>query len=220
MKLAASIQCETPRGVSLFLLFENDNSYNESYLKRGVNVMNVMNLTATIVFIFSLAAISFSQTDFEKGVALYENSDNKGAVELFKNVSETKGAKDARAERFLGMSYARLEKHNLARKAFKRADKLKRRKSDKTFKHYKVLYRVYARHTKEPRSNRIQGEVRLAVEFLKDGSIGLIYPYKKLPFGLTKNVVDAVRKIEFEPAMRDGEQITVIGVVSYRFSFS
>lgn len=172
-----------------------------------------------IVLLISLCSSAFAQDDSLLGETAYTDGDYLKAIKLFSSAINN-GEVNQENWRFLGMAFARLKKHDFARKAFKRADKLKRRKSDDTYKHYKIVKSVYARHTRESNDNRVQGEVRVAIEFLKDGSIGFTYPYKKLPHGLTKNVVEAFRKIKFEPAERNGKKITVVGVLFHRFRFN
>ena len=63
-----------------------------------------------------------------------------------------------------------------------------------------------------------QGEITLLVEFRSDGSIGHILPVKTLMYGLTEQAVAAAKKLRFEPVTKNGEPISVIKLVSYRFS--
>jgi TonB family protein len=81
----------------------------------------------------------------------------------------------------------------------------------------------------EAKAAGFKGNVRLQVEFLANGKIGKITyakpssvnvlkedPFEK--YGLVKNAIEAAKKLEFEPATRDGEPITVVKVVEYVFN--
>lgn len=66
-------------------------------------------------------------------------------------------------------------------------------------------------------SVHIQGVVRLRVQFLSSGEIGTIQPVSGLGFGLTENAIEVTKKIKFEPAIKDGQPITVTKVIEYLF---
>ena len=177
----------------------------------------ILIVALTIIVVLPIAV--FAQTESLAGEKAYAEGDYLKAIKLF-SAAINDGDVTQENWRFLGMSFVHLKKKGFAKKAFKRADKLKRRKSNDAFKHHKVTGRIYVRPTRESERNRVQGEIRMAIEFLKDGSVGVVYPYKKLPYGLTEKVVEAIRKVEFEPAMRDGKKITTVGTLSYRFSIN
>jgi TonB family protein len=83
----------------------------------------------------------------------------------------------------------------------------------------KIISRPNAPYpTDEGGSVCINGIVRLKVTFLETGQIGAIRIISSLPYGATENAAEAARKIEFQPAMKDGKPITVSKVVEYRFS--
>jgi hypothetical protein len=64
----------------------------------------------------------------------------------------------------------------------------------------------------------VTGNVRLRVQFLASGKIGKISPVSSLPYGLTEKAIEAAEKIKFEPAIKDGEPITVFKVVVMSFT--
>ena len=65
----------------------------------------------------------------------------------------------------------------------------------------------------------VQGTVTLRVEFLANGSIGKVTPVLSLPYGLTENAVEAVKKIKFLPAKKEAVPVTVFKTVTYSFSW-
>ena len=72
-------------------------------------------------------------------------------------------------------------------------------------------------YTKEARRNGIQGFVTLKVLFSGRGKIARIRVLKGLPAGLTENAIRAACKIEFKPAMKDGQPVGQWLTVEYVF---
>jgi hypothetical protein len=64
-----------------------------------------------------------------------------------------------------------------------------------------------------------QGTITMRVEFLANGQIGRVSPISSLPFGLTENAVNAAKKIKLQPAIKDGNYITVNRVIFYNFQY-
>jgi TonB family protein len=81
----------------------------------------------------------------------------------------------------------------------------------------KILYREKAKYTREARDNKIGGTVVLSVVFGVDGQIGYVRVIQGLPYGLTENAIAAANKIRFEPAMKDGRQVSVRGSLEFTF---
>lgn len=79
----------------------------------------------------------------------------------------------------------------------------------------KFTTKSFPRHTKQSLKNRTSGEIHLFVMFLSNGEIGLVVPKNRLPDGLTESSVEAAKKMKFEPAMKNGEPITVSKTVVY-----
>jgi len=72
-------------------------------------------------------------------------------------------------------------------------------------------------YTKEARRNGVQGFVTLKVLFSGRGKIARIRVLKGLPAGLTENAIRAACKIEFKPAMKDGQPVGQWLTVEYVF---
>lgn len=81
-----------------------------------------------------------------------------------------------------------------------------------------ILYRERARYTDEARANKIDGTVVLRVIYSKQGKLIVLGVVRGLPYGLTENAIEAARKIRFNPAMKDGQPVSVIGNVEFTFS--
>lgn len=64
----------------------------------------------------------------------------------------------------------------------------------------------------------VQGTIFFRVEFLANGQIGKIYPLNNFPY-LDQTALEAVRKIEFEPEIKDGKPLTVSKIISYIYSW-
>jgi TonB family protein len=81
----------------------------------------------------------------------------------------------------------------------------------------KVLYKEKAKYTEEAKNNKIEGDVLLNVVFGADGKLSDINVVQGLPFGLTENAIAAVKKIRFEPAVKDGRPVSVRGILEFHF---
>jgi len=89
----------------------------------------------------------------------------------------------------------------------------------------KILSKPGAGYTDKARQRKVSGRVRLKVTFKADGEIGeVVYigessKKKKLTRdGLVAQAIEAARKIKFEPAIKDGQPITVTKLVEYSFT--
>jgi TonB family protein len=82
----------------------------------------------------------------------------------------------------------------------------------------KVISKQRPNYTEEARQNNVQGTVRLRVTFLASGQIGAISTISGLPDGLTEQAIAAARQIQFEPAKRNGQPISVVKTVEYSFT--
>jgi len=80
-----------------------------------------------------------------------------------------------------------------------------------------ILYREKAQYTQEAKDNKVEGTVVLSVVFGADGQIGDVKVIKGLPHGLTQKAIEAASKIRFEPAMKDGQPVSVRGNLEYSF---
>jgi TonB family protein len=81
-----------------------------------------------------------------------------------------------------------------------------------------ILYREKAQYTQEAKDNKIEGTVILGVVFGVDGQLGEIRVIKGLPHGLTEKAIEATKKIRFEPAVKDGQPVSVRGSIEFSFN--
>ena len=72
-------------------------------------------------------------------------------------------------------------------------------------------------YTKEARRNGIQGFVTLKVLLSGRGKVARIRMVKGLPAGLTENAIRAACKIEFKPAMKNGQPVAEWVTAEYVF---
>jgi TonB family protein len=80
-----------------------------------------------------------------------------------------------------------------------------------------ILYKEKAQYTQEAKDNKVEGTVVLSVVFGADGQIGDIRVIRGLPHGLTQKAIEATSKIRFEPAMKDGQPVSVRGALEFSF---
>ena len=81
-----------------------------------------------------------------------------------------------------------------------------------------ILYREKAKYTEIARINHVQGTVVLQVVFDVSGEFHDIQVFRGLPDGLTRKAIEAARKIRFNPAIKNGEPVSVRGSLEYTFN--
>ncbi|HEY6401383.1 MAG TPA: M56 family metallopeptidase, partial [Blastocatellia bacterium] len=81
----------------------------------------------------------------------------------------------------------------------------------------KILYKEKAQYTEKAKNNKIEGNVVLNVVFSVDGKLSDIKVVQGLPDGLTENAIAAAQKIRFEPAVKDGQPVSVRGNLEFHF---
>jgi len=72
-------------------------------------------------------------------------------------------------------------------------------------------------YTKEARRNGIQGFVVLKVLLAARGKISRVRVVKGLPAGLTENAIRAACKMQFKPAMKNGQTVSQWLTAEYVF---
>lgn len=72
-----------------------------------------------------------------------------------------------------------------------------------------IISRAKAPYTEEARTKGVRGDVVLSVVFGADGRIRQVNTVQPLPFGLTESAIEAVSKIKFRPAVRNGTAVSV-----------
>lgn len=81
-----------------------------------------------------------------------------------------------------------------------------------------LISRPRAAYTAQARRSGIIGNVKLRVTFLPSGTVGKIVPVEMLADGLTESAVDAAKSIKFEPARKNGKNITETRLIVYSFT--
>ena len=72
-------------------------------------------------------------------------------------------------------------------------------------------------YTREARRNGVQGFVTLKVLLSARGKVARVRVVKALPAGLTENAIRAACKIEFKPAMKNGQAVSQWVTAEYVF---
>lgn len=179
-----------------------------------------ISFTAVLTLVLLFLTIQISAQETRSGFEFYAAGEyRKAADALQKTIDADEQNRTARL--YLGMSYAKLKEKKKAVKAFEQADKLTSKETaapiDKEIP-FQITVKPRVRYTDDARTNQIQGTIKMAVEFLENGEVGEIFPFKQLPFGLTESSVEAARKISFTPAQKDGKPVSTIEIISYSFS--
>lgn len=66
-----------------------------------------------------------------------------------------------------------------------------------------------ASYTDEARKNKIEGSVVLRLVLCGNGRVSDISVEKGLPFGLTEQAIESVKRLKFRPALKDGKPVSV-----------
>ncbi len=81
-----------------------------------------------------------------------------------------------------------------------------------------ILYKEKAKYTEIARTNHVQGTVVLNVVFSQEGNITNIKVIRGLPDGLTRKAIEAAQLIRFQPAVKDGNAVSVQGNLEFTFN--
>jgi TonB family protein len=82
----------------------------------------------------------------------------------------------------------------------------------------RVLVKPQPEYTEDARRAQTTGTVRLSVVFSSSGQVVNIRPLSQLPFGLTEKAINAARRIQFSPAIKDGRPVSSYAVIEYNFN--
>lgn len=175
-----------------------------------------MKLFLSVLFLLGTGFTVFSQNKTENGIDLYRQGNFEKAVEVLKAVTEA-NKNDKFAWVYLGAAYAKAGQKKLAVAAF---DKQKVGPLDLVpgdDAAVSDLKKAFAGYTEQARVNNATGTVKLAVELLADGKIGVVFVVKSLPYGLTEQSIAAAKKITFKPAEKNGKPVTTVAIFEYTF---
>ena len=81
-----------------------------------------------------------------------------------------------------------------------------------------ILTKPKAEYTAEARRNVITGVVLIEVILFTTGEVKNIKVLSQLPFGLTDNAIEAVQKVKFKPAIKDGRSVSQRAKFEYNFN--
>lgn len=159
--------------------------------------------------------------DREKAVDLYRQGAYQDAVPFFEEVLAADKT-DKEAWLYLGMSLAKTGRNDAALEAFRQGSALRvnpdRKAPAENETELKIKFKPRCNYTETARQHRVTGSVSFAVEFKGDGKIETIFPVKTLPDGLTESCIAAIKRIDFEPALKNGAPIPSIRLLTYSFS--
>ena len=161
-----------------------------------------------ITMILSFVAIAQDETTLEKGIRLYREAEYSNSISTLQEIVKSTPSKMAWT--YLGAALARLEKEPEAVEAFAKAVKYKFNKNDDPVDKPMRITR------KTPPSMLELGEVKLAVEFRSDGTIGFVLPINSSASKqYIAGCISAAKRIVFEPAEKSGQPVSRVAIVEY-----
>jgi TonB family protein len=75
-------------------------------------------------------------------------------------------------------------------------------------------------YAEQARMHNISGQVALTAVLCRSGHVTDIQIVKGLPFGLTESAIEAVKRVKFDPAQKDGEVVSQTMQFEYGFSLN
>src|SRR6266404_2982895 len=81
----------------------------------------------------------------------------------------------------------------------------------------RIIETPLAQYTDEARRANTHGDVRLRLVLAADGTVKNVFPIRSLGHGLTESAMKAARQIRFEPAIRNGKQVSEFMTFVYEF---
>jgi len=82
----------------------------------------------------------------------------------------------------------------------------------------RLLSKPEPHYTEEARRNQVSGTVVLLAVFASSGEVTQIRALRTLPFGLTERAIAAARQIQFVPALKGGQSVSVSMQLEYNFN--
>lgn len=82
----------------------------------------------------------------------------------------------------------------------------------------RLLSKPEPQYTEEARKNAVVGTVVLRAVFSRSGTVVQIRALRTLPFGLTERAIAAARQIQFVPALKGGQPVSVAMQLEYNFN--
>jgi protein TonB len=70
------------------------------------------------------------------------------------------------------------------------------------------------------RARKVSGDVRVPVSFAADGSIQILEPIESPDAGLSAAALEAIRRIRFLPALRDGVKVEQTMIITAHFNLA
>lgn len=81
-----------------------------------------------------------------------------------------------------------------------------------------IIDRPEPSYTEWARKFSVTGSVRVRAILKADGTVGSAAAFTRLPHGLTRAAIEAMRRIRFEPAEKDGCKVSQYVIVDYNFN--
>jgi TonB family protein len=82
----------------------------------------------------------------------------------------------------------------------------------------RLISKPEPQYTEDARKNQITGTVVLKCVFSSNGTVTNIRTVNGLPYGLTERAIAAARQIKFQPATKDGHQVSMWMQLEYNFN--
>ena len=84
----------------------------------------------------------------------------------------------------------------------------------------RITSRAPPEYTEKARLHNVSGQVDLTVVLCRSGEVTDIQVVKGLPYGLSESAINAAKRIKFEPAQKDGEQVSQKMQLQYGFNLN
>lgn len=171
-----------------------------------------------VAVLLTASVVDAQQTARDRGIELYREGKFADAVTLLESAVAADQT-DRAAWIFLGGAFAQTGKNERAAEAFAKSNVRPSAAQPKYERSVRITHKPRVTYIEGGMRNMSSGKVRVAVEFRADGTIGFVFALPTtLDPALIRQSVEAARGMKFEPAMKDGNPVTVINYAEYAFS--
>lgn len=83
---------------------------------------------------------------------------------------------------------------------------------------FRILNKPAAQYSTAARNAGVEGSISVKLILASDGTVSRVLFLSRLGYGLEENVLDAARRIKFEPKRIDGKPVSAVVRLEYKFS--
>jgi tetratricopeptide (TPR) repeat protein len=172
--------------------------------------------SVVVVLVLSTAAVA-QQSDRDRGIDLYREGKFTEAISALETAVAS-NPDDRIAWAFLGGGYVHADDKGKALSPFRKSHEIKQPAPPPTYdRNAKITHKPLPRYPRSARMGGVSARTLVAVELRSDGKIGFAFALAPTMNDFVQPSLKAAWAIEFEPAIKNGNPVTVIKFVEYGY---